>query len=299
MDRHESIQISAQIGAYITEHTPTVKYTEADVKRALAEFADELDEIREIGMCGDDFEEFFVIREFCVQSGLSESADGEYLLHLFNEARRLDADKFERDPYLRTIRIPEKRDGNILLTNVEYAQGEIFQYDMPDFSQRLVVPKLGFFSRSVRFPAVYEGDMPWVSVCPSEINSMKPDIGRASGRVLVLGLGLGYYTFAVSELDSVEEITVAELNPRIINLFEKYILPQFPNRNKIRVVETDAVEYLARLSGGEYDFCYADIWEGAVDGAAAYLKIKPHEQRLRETEFAYWIEPQIRAYLNL
>ena len=65
------------------------------------------------------------------------------------------------------------------------------------------------------------------------------------------------------------------------------------------VIEADAFKYLASLRGGEFDFCYADIWEGAVDGARAYLRIKAHEKRLAGTEFRYWIEPQIKAYLGL
>ena len=299
MDKSRSMEISAQVGEYITLNAPTVKYTDSDICKAATELEGDLDELRSLGLLRDSIEEYFVIREFCGQSGLCDLADGHYLMRLFSEARMLDADDLENDPFMRTVKIPEVRDGDILLTNASYARGEIFQYDMPDLSAPLVVPKLGFFTRDVRFPAVYEGDMPWVSVCPSEINSMKADIPRARGRVLVLGLGLGYYTFCISESDAVDEITVAEINPRIISLFREHILWQFPHADKVKIVETDAVEYLRSLRGGEYDFCYADIWEGAVDGARWYMKIKPQEKKLPGTEFAYWIEPQIRSYLGL
>ena len=36
-----------------------------------------------------------------------------------------------------------------------------------------------------------EGVIPWMSVCPSEINSMARHIDKAHGRALALGLGLG------------------------------------------------------------------------------------------------------------
>ena len=299
MDREASLDLSARIGALIAERSPTVDFTEDDVRRAEAECAADLAEMRELGLMRDTFREYYVIREFCARYGVTDEADGHYLLRLFAEARELDADDFLRDPYLRNIRVPIVSDGDILLTTARYGRGEIFQYDMPDFAAPLVVPKLGFFDRAVEFPAIYEDGVPWVSVIPSEINSMSPDVPAARGRVLVLGLGLGYYAYRVSELEAVESVTVIEINPKIAAIFREHILPQFANAAKVTVIEADAFMYLASLHGGEYDFCYADIWEGAVDGARAYLRIKAHEKRLGTTEFRYWIEPQIRAYLGV
>lgn len=299
MDREASLGTSAKIGAFIASCNPRVEYTDGDVRRALDECRDDLAELRELGLIRDSFEEYYVMREFCAICDAPGLDDGHYLLRLFAEARMLDADSFEADAYLRNIRVPTVQSGDILLTTSSYARGEIFQYDMPDFSAPLVVPKLGFFRRDVSFGAIYEDGVPWISVCPSEINSMALDIAAAHGRVLVLGLGLGYYAYRISELCTVTSVTVVDINPRIISLFREHILPQFANAAKIRLVEADAVEYLASLRGGEFDFCYADIWEGAVDGARAYLLIKAHDRRLGGTEFRYWIEPQIRAYLDI
>ena len=299
MDREASLDLSARIGALIAERAPTVDFTEDDVRRAEAECAADLAEMRDIGLIRDTFREYYVIREFCAKYGVADEADGHYLLRLFSEARALDAVEFERDPYIQNIRVPTVSDGDVLLTTAAYARGEIFQYDMPDLAAPLVVPKLGFFDRAVTFPAIYEDGVPWVSVCPSEINSMACDIPAARGRVLVLGLGLGYYAYRVSGLDAVESVTVIEINPRIAAIFREHILPQFENAAKVSVIEADAFAYIASLRGGEYDFCYADIWEGALDGARAYLRIKAHETRLSGTEFRYWIEPQIRAYLGV
>ena len=43
-------------------------------------------------------------------------------------------------------------------------------------------------------------------------------------------------------------------------LFEKHILPQFENKEKITVVKADAIEFMKNISDGEYDYCFADIW---------------------------------------
>lgn len=298
MTRDESMKVAAMIGNLITGSAPTVDISPQKVAAARAEFSDEdLREMREIGLFDGDFLKFYVIRELCARMALGDVADGLYILKLFENAAHLDAEQFLSDPYLHAVHFPECRRGNILLSHAEYAAGEIFQYDEPRFDCELVTPRLGFFDRPVSFPAVYEGLMPWMSVCPSEMLSMESDIAAAHGRVLVLGLGLGYYPFMIARRAEVSEITVVELNGTIIDLFQEHVFPAFEHKEKIRVVHADAIAYLEELRGGEFDFCFADIWEGAVDGAPLYKKILPHEKRLTGTEFAYWLKEPILSYL--
>ena len=291
------MQISAAIGTVIARDFPVVKYGERELADAKAEFTDEeLAELCELGLMRDDFEEYYVIREFCRMISLGDVAEGDYIAQLFKNARKLSSDELEENPYMK-LRVPDVKDGDVTLTYGEYEAGEIFQYDMPDFGGRLVVPKLGFYTKKVRFPAIYEGDMPWVSVCPSEINSMRDDIAKASGRVLVLGLGLGYFAYMCARKEDVSKLVIVEINEKILNIFKKHILPLMECRDKIELVLGDAIAYTDKIADGEFDFVYADIWEGAVDGAEPYTAIKKNEKRLKDTKFAYWIEPQIRAYL--
>ncbi len=292
------MHVSAAIGTVIARDFPVVKYTQSDVAKARAEFSDEeLDELCELGLMRDDFEEYYVIREFCRMISLGDVAQGDYIAALFKNARKLDADELEEDAYMK-LNVPEAKEGDITLAYAQYEAGEIFQYDMPDLTGRLVVPKLGFFTRKLRFPAIYEGNMPWVSVCPSEINSMKDDIAKMSGRVLVLGLGLGYFAYMCARREDVSQVTVVEINEKILNVFKKHILPLMECKDKIKLVLADAIAYTDAVSDGEYDCVYGDIWEGAVDGAEPYKALKRNERRLKNTRFAYWIEPQIRAYLE-
>lgn len=300
MNRETSMRISAKIGAAIAGGASAIRYTANDLRRAERAYgADALAEMREIGLLGDDFELFYVVREFWESLTLGDEADGAYLLELFRNAKKFDAPSFMSNPYLAAVRANDARMDNILLTTASYGRGEIFQYDMPDFSAEIVVPKLGFFTETVHFPALYEDATPWMSVCPSEIYSMREPIRAAHGKVLVLGLGLGYYPFCVSLMPEVTCITIVECRREIIDLFRSFLLPQFPHRDKIRIVKDDALHYLSTVRDGDFDFCFADIWEGVIDGADAYRKINPYEARLPSTEFAYWIEAQIRAYLDI
>lgn len=153
--------------------------------------------------------------------------------------------EFYKDEYIDTIKLPNVKSGDLTLAYATYAKDEIFQYDMP-----LVDPpalRLGYFDEDVSFPAIYEGNMPWVSACPSEINSMSGSLSEVSGKVLVLGLGLGYYPFIASQKSNVREITIVEINSGIIDIFTRYVLPQFPMKQKIKIVCADAIKYMASV----------------------------------------------------
>lgn len=299
MTREESISLSARISAEIARSAPKITYTLDELAEAKACFGEEdFAEMRSLGLYDGDFEKFYVFREFLSELDLGVDLDGDYILRIFEEARKLDAKEFCDDPYMAILSSSPARQGDCMLMPSVYEAGEIFCYDAPNFKREIVVPRLAFFTKRVVFPTLYEGKTPWMSVCPSEINSMREAIDAARGKVLVLGLGLGYYAHAVSQKPEVESVTVVELSSDVIGLFDKAIAPRLDFKGKLSIVEGDAIDYLATLSEGDYDFCFADIWEGAVDGAEWYKKILPHERRLRTTEFAYWIEDGILAYLG-
>ena len=217
---------------------------------------------------------------------------------LFSGFRALRADDFEADPYLRAVRPETARRGRFTLTTATYARGELLQYAMPELDRPVPLPKIGYFDREGRFPAIYEDEMPWMSVCPSEISSMRAPVAEARGRVLTLGLGLGYYPFMVSAKEEVERVTVVERQSEVIDLFCEQLLPHFPNADKIEIVQADAYDYVEKLHSGEYDMCFADIYEGAGDGAEAYARLRELSRNVRGTQFSYWIEKEIRWYLT-
>lgn len=299
MDKINSLKLSGYISQTIIEKAPRIDYSDETLKTEKSKYTDEqLEQLRAEGYFSGDFETFYAVKKLCDMLDIWDYADEDYLKKLFSQAKKLDSTDFLKDPYLTDIKVPAAKSGNVLLLNACYEKGEFFQYDMPKLSDDIVVPKLGFFSKNVFFPSVYEGDMPWVSVCPSEINSMSIDVDKAEGRCLILGLGLGYYPYVISRMDKVKSITVVDISEKIIGLFEKYILPQFEHKEKIRLVHADAIEFMKTVERDEYDFCYADIWEGQVDGAPLYTQIKQHERRLPYTRFAYWIEDEIKWYIE-
>lgn len=117
-------------------------------------------------------------------------------------------------------------------------------------------------------------------------------------KVLTLGLGLGYFAYMASQKVEVTAVTVVEQSKAVIGLFHKHILPQFPHKEKIRVVHADAYAYLdERLKAERYDIVFADLWHDVSDGLEQYRRIKRYELDAPDTRFQYWIEKSMRCYL--
>ena len=295
-EQEEILNAGVRIASAIASGAPAVDYTPEELEEAKGRFSHEELEAVERYFC--PFETYYVVCRFLDAIGEGDALPPRMLPLLCRAAKQLDKRAFRADPYLSAVKIPKDgvREGDFLVAENRYERGEVFQYEMPDFDEEFVVPRLGFFSSPVRFPAVYEKSVPWMSVCPSEISSMREDIDAAGGRLLVLGLGLGYYPFMASLRDGVSEITVIERSPEIKGIFEKHLLPQFPRRDKIKVVLADAFDALDAAEPDSFDFCYADIWEGAADGLPLYRRLKPYEKKFPRARFAYWIEKQLLAF---
>ena len=137
-----------------------------------------------------------------------------------------------------------------------------------------------------------------MTVTPSELNTMTADIQAVGGKVAVFGLGLGYYAFMAARKPEVGRVTVIERDSGVIALFREHILPAFENAEKVSVVQEDAYEYAAHMSGEGYDYAYVDIWHDVLDGVEMYLKMKRLENLSPGTRFLYWIETSMLCWLR-
>lgn len=213
--------------------------------------------------------------------------------------RILDATKYKENQYYKNIKISDIKDGAWEFKNESYPPYRaIICDDMirnEDFSE---IPPLGFFEETFFFPAVLENGNEWMTLTPVDLDTCEEAISKACGKVVTFGLGLGYYTYMVSEKTEVESITVVEKSRDIINLFEKHILPQFPNSTKVRIVCDDAFEYAEHIMPSEnFDLAFVDTWRDASDGTPMYEKMKKLEKFSPNTEFLYWIEGFLKSRL--
>lgn len=197
------------------------------------------------------------------------------------------------NPYYRQVKVSGKtREGHITLTVNDYLPGELIQTWHEGFQKDdpFAYGKAAFFDSRVVFPVLLENGGVWMSVVLSEIESMKEPLEKAKGKVITYGLGLGYYTFMASEKEDVESVTVVELNPHMIALFKKELLPQFPHKEKVHIVEGNALTYIMAQEDGAFDYGFSDFWGGLSDGLPLYLSFAKGCARFRHTAHDYWIE---------
>ncbi|MEC5425252.1 hypothetical protein QGM71_17340 [Virgibacillus sp. C22-A2] len=223
---------------------------------------------------------------------------------LFNEyfkkmIHKLEANDYYNNAYYKNIKIPTIKIGNTELKYEKYKPFEGFVCnDIMKTKEGRQIPQIGFFETEFMFPAILENDRIWMTITPNEIETMKEDIDKAFGNVLTFGLGLGYYAYMVSEKETVESVTVVEINEDIINVFNKYVLPQFKNAEKIKIIKADAFKFAEKnMSTSKYDFVFTDLWHDVSDGIDMYLKMKKYERLSPNTVFTYWIEKSILCYL--
>lgn len=109
--------------------------------------------------------------------------------------------------------------------------------------------------RPGRYTALKRSGRVIMSDVPAEIRDHGFFIHKASGRVLINGLGLGYCTTKVLEKPSVTEVTVIEKSPDVIALVAPHI-----SDARLTVVEADALSWRPPV-GVRYDAVWHDIWD--------------------------------------
>lgn len=231
---------------------------------------------------------------------LDKNTDRDFYNKYFTKmVKRLKTNDYKENDYYKNIINPKIKQDNIEFKYEYYKpyKGFVFNDIEKDLEGRMY-PQVGFFEEHFRYPAILENGRIWMTVTPNEIETMKSPIEKAHGKVLTLGLGLGYYQYMISNKTNVDEIYIIDKNETIINLFKKYILPQFQNKDKIKIIHADAFEFLKNdMSKYNFNFVFSDLWHDVSDGVDMYLDIKNYEKLYPNINFEYWIEKSIKMYL--
>lgn len=227
--------------------------------------------------------------------------ENEYLInHIYKEAYSkkvtlLDMSDYTSNPYAMKVTPKEAKVGSLTLFYDHYEKHQMFLADEIKIGENFrEEAQIGHFDMPYDFLALKKDDKIWMSITPHEMNTMAEPIRRAKGRVLVLGLGLGYYPFMVSNKDEVTEVTVVENDPEVISLFKKHLLPYFPNGKKIKILKGDGLNITRRQKIN--DFIFADLWHQPREALPMYLTLKHREDP--EKEYCYWIEKSILALIR-
>ena len=259
---------------------------------------DMIDEL--VRECNLDKKEAFsiLLADICGLDTIDNMEDRElydnyfpYMIH------HLDIEKYKNNPYYKNIKIPNMKEKRWELKEDKYKPYEAFVYnDLEKMEDNRLIPQIGFFDTEFTFPVVLENNREWMLITPNEIETMEEAVNEAKGRVLTYGLGLGYYAYMASQKQQVSSLTIVERDENVINLFEKYILHQIENKDKISIINEDAFKYAKnQMNKDNYDFVFVDIWHDPSDGVDMYLKMKKLESE--NIKYMYWIEKTILCYL--
>ena len=216
---------------------------------------------------------------------------------IFPNIKKLDKKEYTNNPYYQTVKTKRVKYKNYELINDVYLPYEIFSYDDisvdKDYYEHC---RIGYFDESFPFITLNKNKVTWMNITPNEINTMQKSVDLVSGKVLVFGLGLGYFPFMISRKDDVKEITIIENDSDIIDIFNKYLLLQFPHKEKIHIIQKDAYKVEASFIN-QFDYAFIDLWHNPVDGLAFFKHFKKLEAKVH-TKLLYWLEESFYAYLR-
>lgn len=267
----------------------------------------------------EDLKEYSVdqiIMTLIIEALISQQfADEKDLKYMFmdliaSEARVLDDKEFMENPYVKNIKLGDMGDnktpgkkvyGDMIPGSEIMKPYEMFLYDTAkrDDERLLDILRLGCFTSEVSYPAIIDRNIgrSIMAITPYEINTMDKAVRMASGKVLLLGCGMGYFAYMASRKSDVESVTVIEKNQDIIDIMEQEILPQFEYKDKVKIVKADAYEFIKGLEDGEYDYCFVDIWN-STDDVAPYLAIKDAMKSMTRTRAVYRLEEAFAAAIS-
>ena len=207
---------------------------------------------------------------------------------LTSASRVYKADAFAKDPYLTDIKPEGLSLGTVRVLRAVTQPYEMFPCDTPARLDPNCIdfPRIGCFEEEWSAPVLTRDGKALSLLGPEIINTTAPHVRNARGDVLALGCGLGYYAYLASLKDDVRSVTVVEKDPEVATIFEEGILPGFPTKDKIRVVESDADEFLEDLDDGIYTTCFVDLWNSLYN-AEPYFAVSAACSRFRDMKVSY------------
>jgi hypothetical protein len=131
-----------------------------------------------------------------------------------------------------------------------------------------------------------------MSDTPAEMRDHREFVERATGSVLIHGLGLGMCAVAALEKSDVRHVLIVEKSPDVLRLVGNHIRARYGNR--VTIVGADALEWQAP-KGHRWDVVWHDIWNYiCADNWTEMALLKRRFTRRCDWQ-ACWCEEETRA----
>ena len=220
------------------------------------------------------------------------------LSEMVSLAKFVDEDIVKSNEFSKIIDAATPDDDNLYIKKRTIKKDKLFELDTPGVYHfgSIILPKLGYSNCEMTYYQLRHKDEDIAEFSPVEINSLKTPIRRAKGKVLVLGAGIGYLPYELSNKDDVESIVVVENNANILKFFNNTILPNIKNKEKIKTIEFDFEEYLKSINDGDFDYCYIFL-EDKDDTGELFIKLKEICSKFENIRTDFWNEAGIMSAL--
>lgn len=216
-----------------------------------------------------------------------------------DEIKETPLDEITSNPYYQYLSSIEPfKHKNIEFSSLMLEPYQLFLSEDKGHDDLLITQEktlLSFVKEKISIPCLKQDGYVWMSLVPHEIHTMKKAIEEATGDVLVYGIGLGYYAYMVSLKKDVKSVTIIEKDPQILAIFKKYFLDGFMHKDKIKLMEGDALQYQKDCKT-HFDYCFVDIYHGEVDGFPLYANLLSNEGIADKS--SYWIEESLLTYFR-
>lgn len=241
-----------------------------------------------------------VFAEFAMEGGsyTIENSDAMVKDDLEKQVKLLKSEEYYSNPFVKNLKFDKASNDAIRIEICQLKPMTMIARDtLIHTKNKITIPRIGFFEEAINYPvSVNTKDQALSAITPREISAYQKVIDKAHGKVLNLGLGIGYFAYMCSLKDDVEKITVIEPNQDLISIFKEHILPQFEHREKIELVNANYKEYLEELKDKTFDFCNNDITEYGTK-LDLYLGLKKLCHKFKKMEVAFSFEDEAGIYL--
>lgn len=204
----------------------------------------------------------------------------------------IDIEPYTRTPYNTNIHLDKISDHGFQFASETMPAHELLNmtFIQPDPNRELNdYMILRAFNKPYQATALRQNGEFWMTDNPAEANTTDPCVEKAHGNVLTFGLGIGYFVYMCLLKPEVKSVTVVELSESVINMFKKYILPQFPKDKEVHIIHGNAFDYFNKDFIDQFDYTFVDVWKNHEDGYGMIEKML--EQYLPPYEDVdFWIE---------
>jgi len=180
--------------------------------------------------------------------------------------------------------------------SIEYTKREIKRMNIPEFDTegvRCVYQQLPprcdeylnvSMPEQIKIPYFLIDGVCWMSMAPMEVQSHVFPLDLMSGNCAILGLGMGYFTWALAQREEVDAITVFEIDQRAIDIFKSWA-SDVPGFDKLTFVEGDA---RANFKDYKVDSAYVDIYPSMHSNEAiSDIEVFRNENSIYD-EYRFW-----------